>query len=53
MPTAAVFWWRWLAAATVGVLLFGATLVVLPGPTALFFNLLRFAAAAGRESAVT
>ncbi len=47
MPAAAVFWWRWLVAASVGVLLFGATMVVLPEPTALFFNLLLFATPGG------
>ncbi len=33
-----LFWWRWLVVATCMVLLFGLSMVVLPGPTQRMFN---------------
>lgn len=41
--TLAVFWWRWLWVATAGTLLFGAAMVLAPGPTRQFFGLLLYA----------
>ena len=36
------FWWHWLIAVTVGVLLFGASMVLAPGFTRQFFGVLLF-----------
>lgn len=41
--TVALLWWRWLWAANASVLLFGAAMVVAPGPTRQFFGLLLYA----------
>ena len=37
-----LFWWRWLVVVTLGVLLFGITLIVAPEFTRRFFGLLLF-----------
>lgn len=44
------FWWRWLTAVTIGVVLFGLVLVVAPGFTRQLFGLLIFADAGGIDA---
>ena len=41
--TVAVLWWRWLWVANASALLFGAAMVLAPGPTRQFFGLLLYA----------
>jgi uncharacterized membrane protein YhaH (DUF805 family) len=43
-PSRFLFWWRWLVVVTLGVLLFGITLIVAPEFTRRFFGLLLFSA---------
>lgn len=43
-----MLWWRWLVAATVGVMLFGLGLVLLPVQMQRAFNVLYFASPGGR-----
>ena len=45
-----LFWWRWLLVVTIGVLVFGISLVVLPGPTQQLFNLLIFSSTQGNPA---
>jgi hypothetical protein len=42
MKNSAFFWWRWLIVVTVGVMLFGLVLVVVPGLTRQLFSILVF-----------
>ena len=42
-----LFWWRWLVVATIAVIVFGLSLVVLPGPTQQAFNVLYFSSPQG------
>jgi hypothetical protein len=41
-PSQFLFWWRWLVVVTVGVLLFGFSLIVAPDFTRRIFGLLLF-----------
>jgi len=42
MKKSALFWWRWLIIVSVGVMLFGFSMVVAPSITKQFFSLLLF-----------
>ena len=42
MKNSALFWWRWLIVVSVGVMLFGLSMVVLPDITKHLFSLLLF-----------
>ena len=44
------FWWRWLSAVSVLVLVFGAALILAPGLMQRLFNLLFFGSAAGKSA---
>ena len=43
----ALLWWRWLLAVSVGVMVFGIGMVLLPGLTRQFFGLLAFSSSEG------
>lgn len=45
-----LFWWRWLVVVTLGVLLFGLSLVLLPRPTQQLFNWLFFSSPQGNPA---
>ncbi len=40
VPARAIFWWRWLVAVTLGLTLFGISMILMPGLTRQFFSLL-------------
>ncbi len=43
-----LFWWRWLIITTCGVLAFGLSMVILPGPTQTMFNYLYLSSPQGK-----
>lgn len=43
-----LFWWRWLVITTCGVLVFGLSMVIFPGPTQRVFNYVYLSSPAGR-----
>jgi hypothetical protein len=46
----ALFWWRWLVAVTVGVMVFGLSMVVLPDLTRQLFGLVVFSSSEGIDT---
>lgn len=50
MTKGVAFWWRWLVAAIVVVILFGAALVFLPSTMQLLFNVLFFGSTGGQAA---
>ena len=44
-----LFWWRWLVAASCGVLVFGLSMVILPGPTQIMFNYIYLSSPQGKS----
>lgn len=42
LPKSSLFWWRWLVAATIGVMLFGISMVLAPGLIRQIFSLLLY-----------
>ena len=42
------FWWRWLVITTLGVLVFGLSMVILPGPTQTLFNYIYLSSPPGK-----
>lgn len=46
MKNSVLFWWRWLVVASIGVMLFGISMIVAPGFTKHLFSLLLFSSSA-------
>ncbi len=44
-----LFWWRWLVIATCAVLVFGLSMVILPGPTQKMFNYIYLSSPQGKS----
>src|SRR5438105_13300744 len=50
MSNKILFWWRWLVAVNIGVMLFGISMVLLPSTTQKLFNLLMFSSVEGNPA---
>jgi len=50
MKDSPVFWWRWLVVVTLGVMVFGLSMVVAPDLIRGFFGLLVFSSSAGLDA---